>query len=131
MDGQNSLIVVGAHKRGHEMPKRPRRSTIKRKKPGKAPSRPPAEGKDVCFAIMPFGGWFDDYYLRVFKPGIENAGMQPHRADDLFRPGSITNDIWAYTRKAKIVLADLTERNPTSSTSLGLLTPSASPPYSL
>lgn len=69
---------------------------------------------------MPFGGWFDDYYLRVFKPAIEDAGMEPHRADDLFRPGSITNDIWAYTRRAKIVLADLTERNPNVFYELGL-----------
>jgi hypothetical protein len=102
------------------MKKRMRGSSAKGKKREKAPSVPTAEGKEVCFAIMPFGGWFDDYYLSVFKPGIEDAGMQPHRADDLFRPGSITNDIWAYTRKAKIILADLTERNPNVFYELGL-----------
>lgn len=95
-----------------------RRGTVT--KPGKSPKpKAPAE-KAVCFAIMPFGGWFDDYYVRVFKPAIEDAGMEPHRADDLFRPGSITNDIWAYTRRAKLVLADLTERNPNVFYELGL-----------
>ena len=102
------------------MSRQPKQSVKKRKKPKKEPSPLSAAGKDICLAIMPFGGYFDDYYLRVFKPGIEEAGLEPHRADDLFRPGSITNDICAYTRKAKIVLADLTERNPNVFYELGL-----------
>lgn len=75
---------------------------------------------DICFVIMPFGGWFDDYYETVYKPAIEAAGLEPHRADDLYRPSTIVNDIWAYTQKAKIILADLSGKNPNVFYELGL-----------
>jgi hypothetical protein len=74
----------------------------------------------ICFTIMPFGGWFNDYYLNIYRPAIEAAGMKPHRADDLYRPSTIVNDIWSYTRQAKIVLADLTGKNPNVFYELGL-----------
>jgi hypothetical protein len=74
----------------------------------------------ICFTIMPFGGWFNDYYLNIYRPAIEAAGMKPHRADDLYRPSTIVNDIWAYTKQSKIVLADLTGKNPNVFYELGL-----------
>lgn len=76
--------------------------------------------KEICFVIMPFGGWGDDYYGTIYIPAIEAAGMEAHRADDLFRPSTIVNDIWAYTKKAKILLADLTGKNPNVFYELGL-----------
>ena len=75
---------------------------------------------DSCFTIMPFGGWFDDYYASVYKPAIEAAGLKPKRADDLYRPSTIVNDIWTYTRAAKLVLADLTGKNANVFYELGL-----------
>ena len=79
-----------------------------------------AAKKEICFVIMPFGGWLDDYYTSIYCPAIEAAGLAPHRADDLFTPSTITNDIWAYTKKAKILLADLTGKNPNVFYELGL-----------
>jgi hypothetical protein len=76
--------------------------------------------KDVCFVIMPFGGWLDDYYQGIYCPAINAAGLEPHRADDLFRPSTIVNDIWAYTKKARLVLADLSGKNPNVFYELGL-----------
>ena len=70
------------------------------------------QARNVCFVIMPFGGWLDDYYELIHKPAIQNATLEPHRADDLYRPSTIANDIWAYTKRAKPLLADLTGRNP-------------------
>ncbi len=78
------------------------------------------KGDDVCFMIMPFGGWFDEYYLKIYKPAIEDAGLIAHRADDLYRPSTITNDIWEYTKKSKVILADLSERNANVFYELGL-----------
>ncbi len=75
---------------------------------------------DTCFVIMPFGGWKDKYYQGIFRPAIENAGLEPRRADDLYRPGSIMNHIWAYTQEAKVILADLTGKNPNVFYELGL-----------
>ncbi len=71
-----------------------------------------AQQEDICFTIMPYGLWQDKYYVNVFKPAIEAAGLVPHRADDLYRPGAIINDIWMYTKQARIILADLSSKNP-------------------
>lgn len=79
-----------------------------------------AHPKDTCFTIMPFGGWFDDYYDSIYKPALEAAGLRPKRADDLYRPSTIVNDIWSYTKGAKLVLADLTGKNPNVFYELGL-----------
>src|SRR5216683_4448543 len=76
--------------------------------------------KEICFTIMPFGGWLDDYYESIYCPAIEAAGLSPHRADDLFRPGTIVTDIWDYTKRAKLLLADLTGKNPNVFYELGL-----------
>jgi hypothetical protein len=69
---------------------------------------------------MPFGGWLDDYYETIYCPAIKAAGLEAHRADDLYRPSTIVNDIWAYTRRAKLLLADLTGKNPNVFYELGL-----------
>lgn len=90
-------------------------ATKQRKKKRKA-----ASPKDICFTIMPFGGWLDDYYREIYCPAITAAGLEPHRADDLFRPSTIVNDIWAYTKKARLVLADLSGKNPNVFYELGL-----------
>jgi hypothetical protein len=69
---------------------------------------------------MPFGGWLDDYYDSIYCPAIESAGLEPHRADDLYRPSTIVTDIWEYTKKAKLLVADLTNKNPNVFYELGL-----------
>lgn len=76
--------------------------------------------KDICFVIMPFGGWGDDYYETIYCVAIKAVGLEPHRADDLFRPSTIVNDIWAYTQKARLLIADLSGRNPNVFYELGL-----------
>lgn len=90
---------------------------VKKKRLDSPSAKPQAH---VCFVIMPFGGWLDDYYELIHKPAIEKAKLEPHRADDLYRPSTIVNDIWAYTNRAKLLLADLTGRNPNVFYELGL-----------
>lgn len=79
-----------------------------------------SEKKEICFTIMPFGGWLDDYYERIYCPAIKATGLEPHRADDLYRPSTIVNDIWTYTQQAKILIADLTGKNPNVFYELGM-----------
>ena len=79
----------------------------------------PNEG-DTCFVIMPFGDWFNKYYRDIYQPAVQSLGLVPKRADDLYRPGTIVNDIWNYTQEAKLILADLTGRNPNVFYELGL-----------
>jgi hypothetical protein len=76
--------------------------------------------KDLCFVIMPFGGWLDHYFKTIYIPAIKAAGLNPLRADDIYRPSAIVPDIWEQTKKAKLLIADLSGKNPNVFYELGL-----------
>jgi hypothetical protein len=111
------LIFIGQE--GDTMTKKKRVKFAKSKKPNTS--------KGTCFVIMPFGEWFDDYYSGIFAPAIEAAGLTATRADDLYRPSAIVNDIWEYTKTATLILADLTGKNPNVFYELGLAHAAAKP----
>lgn len=90
------------------------------KKPQKSKSAKQAVKTETCFVIMPFGSYFDEYYESIYIPAIESTGLTAMRADALYRPGTIVNDIWTLTRQAKIVLADLSTKNANVYYELGL-----------
>jgi len=69
---------------------------------------------------MPFGEWFDAYYEKIYKPAIISCKFLSKRADDLYRPSNIVQDIWSYTKNAKIIIADLSTKNPNVFYELGL-----------
>lgn len=71
----------------------------------------PDDSRSSCFVAMPFGGIWDDYYARIYAPAIEEAGLRPERTDDVFRAGSILQDIVASLARAAVVLVDITENN--------------------
>ncbi len=74
----------------------------------------------MCFTIMPFGGWFDRYYEEVYEPAIVESGLEARRADDVYRSGNVVDDIWDLTKRADLILADLTGKNPNVLYELGL-----------
>ncbi len=76
--------------------------------------------RSTCFVITPFGDWNDTYYSEIYKPAISKAGLEATRSDDLYRPSQIVQDIWSYTKSAKVLLADLTGKNPNVFYELGL-----------
>ncbi len=94
----------------------------RKKAPKKAatPRRKTEAMEEICFVIMPFGHWFDVYYDEIYIPAITKAKLKPVRADDMYRPSSIVKDIWSLTNQAKIVLADMTGKNPNVFYELGL-----------
>jgi hypothetical protein len=75
---------------------------------------------DTCFVMMPFGSWFDRYYLEIYVPAIKEAGLEPCRADELFSTGSVVEQIWEQINKSRVLLADLTDKNPNVFYELGL-----------
>lgn len=75
---------------------------------------------DTCFVMMPFGAWFDQYYQEIYMPAIKEAGFEPVRADELFSTGSVVEQIWEQIEKAKLILADLSGKNPNVFYELGL-----------
>lgn len=81
----------------------------------------PKEGEaEVCFIIMPYGGPFDRYYENIYAPAVRDAGLEPKRADSIFASGAILADIWHFTKRAKILLADMSGHNPNVFYELGL-----------
>ena len=85
------------------------------------------ERKEFCFTIMPFEGYFNDYYIKIYKVAIEESNLQSLRSDDLFTPGTIVNDIWDHIQNSRIVLADLTQQNANVFYELGLAHASGKP----
>lgn len=75
---------------------------------------------DTCFVLMPFGSWPDRYFKEIFVPAIREAGLEPIRADGLFNAGSVIDQIWDQIRRAKVLLAELTGKNPNVFYELGL-----------
>jgi hypothetical protein len=84
----------------------------------KTPTRKKTVG--TCFVISPFGGWHDDYHREIFCSAIQGAGLEPTRADDLFRSSNIVHDIWHFVSSSRVMLADLTGKNPNVFYELGL-----------
>jgi hypothetical protein len=75
---------------------------------------------DTCFVMMPFGEWYDRYYAEIYVPAIKEAGFEPVRADELFTTGSVVEQIWEQIEKSKLLLADLSGKNPNVFYELGL-----------
>ena len=76
---------------------------------------------DTCFVMMPFAPPLGDYYSKIFEPAIEKAGLKAMRADDdIFGTGKIIDQIWNGITSAKVLIAELTSRNPNVYYELGL-----------
>jgi hypothetical protein len=79
------------------------------------------EKADTVFVMMPFQEPLGAYYEKLYKPAIENAGLTPVRADsDIFGSGKIVDQIWSGINNAKVLVAELTDRNPNVFYELGL-----------
>lgn len=76
--------------------------------------------KPLAFVLMPFRDPFDKYYRSIIKPAIEDSGMLALRADEIYGPTEIVKDIWKAINDAKIIVAELTTRNPNVLYELGL-----------
>jgi hypothetical protein len=79
------------------------------------------EPTDTCFVMMPFASPLGGYYASIYEPAIKKAGLTPVRADtDIFGTGKIIDQIWAGINCAKVLVAELTGRNPNVLYELGL-----------
>lgn len=77
--------------------------------------------EDSCFVIMPFAAPLGNHYTQIFEPAIEKAGLRPLRADnDIFATGKIMDQVWRGISSAKVLVAELTSRNPNVFYELGI-----------
>ncbi len=79
------------------------------------------DSDDTCFVVMPFGQPIGGYFHHIYEPAIKKAGLRPVRADaDIFGTGKIIDQIWSGINAAKVLVAELTTRNPNVFYELGL-----------
>jgi hypothetical protein len=65
-----------------------------------------------AFVVMQFGGPYDAIYHDVIKPVCKSKGFDAFRADDVYRPGIILQDIIAGIAESEIVIAEVSSKNP-------------------
>ncbi len=79
------------------------------------------QSTDTCFVMMPFADPLGGYYASVYEPAIKKAGLKAVRADaDIYGTGKIIDQIWSGINSAKVLVAELTKRNPNVLYELGL-----------
>ena len=71
-----------------------------------------ASSSSLCFVIMPFSPEYESVYRQVIKPAAESFGLKVLRADDIYSPGVITEQIKAAIHQSRICIADVTGKNP-------------------
>ena len=78
------------------------------------------EAENSCFVIMPFRPTYQTEYDRVIRPAVEDSGLECVRADEIYSRPHIMEDIWKSLRSARIVIAELTDKNPNVLYEIGL-----------
>ena len=63
------------------------------------------------FLVMPFADEYKGFYNQIFNT-VDSLGMNCRRADDIFRPNVVMTSILEEIDKSRIVIADLTGKNP-------------------
>lgn len=69
---------------------------------------------------MPFNEQLNQYYKNIIKPAVESVNLKCLRADEIYGTRSIIKDIVDEIEKSKILIADLTEKNPNVNYELGI-----------
>ncbi len=75
---------------------------------------------NTCFVAMPFHSLFESEYERVICPAIEEVGLDCVRGDEIYTEQAIVQDIWKSIRKARVIVAELSGRNPNVMSETGL-----------
>jgi hypothetical protein len=79
------------------------------------------EEGDTCFVMMQFAEPIGGYYKSIYETAITRAGLRSIRADDeIFATGKIIDQVWDGITAAKVLVAELTGRNPNVFYELGL-----------
>jgi hypothetical protein len=67
---------------------------------------------NLCFVMMPFSTEMDRLYADLIKPVAEQFGLSVIRADEIFSPGAITEQIRVAIQQSRLCIADVTHKNP-------------------
>ncbi|GEM_PF-3041626 len=93
------------------------------------PATPIWEGRhfpsesDYCFVLMPFSDQKDlqpVYIEHVKKVIVERFGLRCERADDIHDISGVMQSVWECISKARLIIAEMTGRNPNVFYELGI-----------
>jgi transcriptional regulator with AAA-type ATPase domain len=79
--------------------------------------------EDYCFVLMPFAEVRDiqQVYEHHIKPVLEGrCGLRCERADDIADISGVMQSVWESINRARLIVADMTERNPNVFYELGI-----------
>ena len=69
--------------------------------------------ENLVFVLSPFGEPFDTIFEDHIRPSVESiGGLSCLRADDIYDNRPIMEDIWRCTNESRMLIAELTGRNP-------------------
>ena len=68
-------------------------------------------GRPKAFVVMQFTEPFDSLYAEVIRPVCEALQFDAYRADDVFRPGPILQDIISGLVESDVIIAEITPTN--------------------
>ena len=72
---------------------------------------PPVSKLHDIAIMMPFSAEFDDVYKAIIA-ACDSARATHIRVDEIYKPSKIANDIFAAIARSRLVICDLTDRNP-------------------
>jgi len=78
--------------------------------------------RDYCFVLMPFSEDYDvqRVYNDHVKPVVERCKMRCERADDIHDISGVMQSVWESMNRARLVIAEMTGRNPNVFYELGI-----------
>src|SRR5262249_15377307 len=68
--------------------------------------------QSFVFVLMPFAEKYVTIYQHIIKESIESEEIPCIRADDFFEPRRIMDDVKRCIQEARLIVADLSGRNP-------------------
>ena len=74
----------------------------------------------LCFALMPFQDAFFCVYEEAILPAARAAGLRSMHAGEIFDNREIIEDVWESICTARLIVADVTSRNPNVFYELGI-----------
>jgi hypothetical protein len=69
---------------------------------------------------MPFDPLYQLQYERVIRPAVEGLGLVCVRGDEVYSKPNVVADLWKAIRQARVIIAELTTRNPNVLYEIGL-----------
>ncbi len=66
----------------------------------------------LCFVLIPSKTEYEPIYWQLIKPAAETFDLKVLRADDVYSPGVMAEQIRAAIHQSSICIADISERNP-------------------